>query len=656
MTVAAVTNLKHSYGGKPILDGASLSIADNERIGLVGRNGCGKSTLMKVLARELEPDGGDVAMARSVRVGYLSQHPRLDPTRTVFSEAATAFAHLDQARKELDELFDRMATAEGAELERLFDRQSALEARIDRAGGYAIDHRVEATLHGLGFPDAQFETSVSSLSGGQKARLGLAKLLLEEPDLLLLDEPTNHLDIEGRRWLEEFLAEEFEGAVVIVSHDRWLLDRVVTRIVEIDRGVVREYPGNYEAFVSLRRERQMSEARVYEKQLDKIRAEEAYIRRYKAGQRAKQARGRQTRLERFKEEELVDRPMELDVMHLDLPTPPRVGDIVVEAEHLTKRFGERTLFRDLTLSVKPGDRIGIIGKNGAGKTTLVRALLGDLETESGLVKRSPRLEVGWFRQTQDHLDLSLTVWEYLRSEIVSLEPGTKASEQQARDLAGAFLFSGPEQDKKLSVLSGGERSRCVLAALVASAKNLLVLDEPTNHLDLPSAERLEHALLDYGAEADVGGAGGALILISHDRALLESVCDRLVILDGAGNARIFDGHYREYIEKFPPQSVERVHETKPEPAKAAPKRVETPKPGPAKSGAPAAKGPFSKLSTDELERRIEALESRLRAIDAELADPAVWSHATKSRDLAAQRERVAADIVPLEDEWTRRAT
>ncbi|MFO0826648.1 MAG: ABC-F family ATP-binding cassette domain-containing protein [Phycisphaerales bacterium] len=654
MAIATVSSLRHSYGGRHVLDGATLSIADGEKIGLVGRNGCGKSTLMKVLAGELQPDEGSVAISRSVRVGYLSQHPQLDPTKTLRGEAATAFAYLDAAQRELDEVFEAMATASGDELERLFRRQTELDARIEQGGGHAVDHRIDAALHGLGFADREFDTPVTALSGGQKARLGLAKLLLAEPDLLLLDEPTNHLDIDGRRWLEEFLAEEFPGAVVVVSHDRWLLDRVVTRIVEIDRGVVREYPGNYEAFVTLRRERQLSEARVYEKQLDKIRAEEEYIRRYKAGQRAKQARGRETRLERFKDEQLVDRQIELDVMHLDLPTPPRVGDVVTSGEHLAKRFGERVLFTDVSLAVNPGDRIGIIGPNGAGKTTLVRTLLGDLEPDSGIVRKSPRLHVGWFRQTQDHLDLSLTVWEYLQSVIVSIDSGARASEQQARNLAGAFLFSGAEQDKALRVLSGGERARCVLAGLVASAKNLLVLDEPTNHLDIPSAERLEQALLDYGADADKGGAGGAILLITHDRALLESVCDKLVEMDGKGGVRLFEGHYRDYLAKFPPAARERVHD---DANRHAAKTASMAAP---KSAAPAAqqsgsKNPLARLAIDEIERRIEKAETRLRTIDAKLAEPKVWADSAKSRELTAERERVVAELEPLEAEWARRA-
>jgi len=659
MAIASVLNLRHGYGGNLVLDGATLSISDGEKIGLVGRNGCGKSTLMKALAGELKLDEGLVQINRAAKVGYLSQHPRLDFTKTLREEAATAFANLDAMKMSLDDVYDAMATADAAQLDQLFRKQEELEAKINRAGGYAVDHRIEATLHGLTFTDAEFDKPVSSLSGGQKARLGLAKLLLEEPDLLLLDEPTNHLDIDGRRWLETFLADEYDGAVVVVSHDRWLLDRVVTRIVEIERGAVREYPGNYEAFVNLRRERQLSEARVFEKQLDKIRAEEEYIRKYKAGQRAKQARGRETRLARFKQDELVERSAELDVMHLDLPAPPRVGDVVTSGEHLSKSFGPRVLFSDLTLTVKPGDRFGIIGPNGAGKTTLVRALLGDLEPDSGVLRRSPRLAVGWFRQTQDHLDLSMTVWEYLQSVIIGMDGSTTASEQQARDLAGAFLFSGREQDKVLQVLSGGERARVVLAGLVASAKNLLVLDEPTNHLDIPSAERLEQSLLDYGSGADEGGAGGAVLLITHDRALLEAVCERLVILDGHGKATIFEGRYSEYLAKYPPRATERVKElasTAKAPAKPAAKsggNADRSKSD--RTSAPSGKNPLAKLAVEELEKRIESIETQLTMLDRDLSSPSIYANAARIKELNAQRARLAAELLPIEAEWTRRA-
>src|SRR5262245_52212418 len=277
---------------------------------------------MKVMTGQLSPDSGTVSLQRSARAGYLSQDPNLDPDDTVRDAAERAFTELHDLHVQAHQLYEQMSEAAGEALEKLLKQQAKLDAAIEAAGGYAIDHKIDAMLHGLGFTDDQFTLKVSALSGGQKGRLGLARLLLEEPDLLLLDEPTNHLDIAGRQWLEEFLADEYPGAVIVVSHDRWLLDRVVSRIIDVERGAIREYPGNYHKYIELRRERQLTEARVYDKQVDRIRQEQGFIDRYRAGQRARQAKGREARLERFKRD-VVERPIELEVMNLQLPTAER---------------------------------------------------------------------------------------------------------------------------------------------------------------------------------------------------------------------------------------------------------------------------------------------------------------------------------------------
>jgi len=668
MSLVTLANLRFGHGTRLLLDGVSGSIHEGERIGLVGRNGCGKSTLFKLIAGALKPDDGEVQIARTVRIGYLEQDPRLPQDKTLRGAAAEAFAAIEQLKTELEGVYDRMATADGDELEKLMNRQVALEEAIDAAGGYAVDHKIDAALHGLGFTDADFDLPIKGLSGGQKARLGLARLLLSSPDLLLLDEPTNHLDIEGRRWLEDFLADEFKGSVVLISHDRWLLDRVVTRIIEIDRGVLREYPGNYAAFRALRVERMLTVERQHDKQQDKIRQEQAFIDRYKAGQRAKQARGRETRLERFKQDSLVEKHAEMGVMNLDLPDPPQMGDFAFVAENISKSFGDRVCFKNLTLSARPGDRIGIIGPNGAGKTTLVRTLLGDLETDagSGEIKRSPRLSIGWFRQTQDHIDKQQLAWEFLQSTIRSIEGAPRASEQEARNLAGAFLFTGEEQDKALGDLSGGERGRLVLASLIASAKNLLILDEPTNHLDIPSAERLEEALdkfgdIDKSKIGGKGGHGGVLLLISHDRALLDDVCDKLVILDGDGNARVFDGTYREWEAKVKAERAaasERARKPvpkpapKPAPVPAAPRvsaPVSAPKPQPKQ------KSRFSNLPMEKIEQRIADIGRELREIDQSFADPKVASDTARTKKLLARRTELGGDQEELEAEWLRKS-
>jgi len=634
MPLLTVSNVTHSYGTHTVLDGATVAIEPGEKVGLVGRNGSGKTTLMKVITGQLKPDSGAAQLQRGSRVGYLSQDPSFDPNETVRDAAEGAFAHLHALHVQANGLYEEMATAQGDQLDRLLKQQAQLDAEIEAAGGYAIDHKIEATLHGLGFTDAQFSLQVAKLSGGQKNRLGLARLLLEAPDVLLLDEPTNHLDIAGREWLEDFLADEYPGAVIVVSHDRWLLDRVVSRIIEVERGMIREYPGNYHKYLDLRRERQLTEARVFDKQQDKIRQEEQFIRRYKTGQRAKQARGRQSRLDRFKRDEVMDRPLELDVMRLRLPKPPRSGDQVVMAEGISKAYGDLKLFTDFDITITRGERIGIIGPNGAGKSTLIKVMLGELEPDTGRVRLGSRLNVGYYRQLHEHLDMSLTVCRYLQSVILGEDGQARASEQQARDLAGAFLFTGGEQDKALCDLSGGERSRAVLAGLVASAKNLLVLDEPTNHLDIPSAERLEEAIRQYD---------GTLLLITHDRALLEATCDQLLVFDGTGTVQLFQGTFSEWTERQ--KSLQRAQShlaasTKP----AKPVAVKSP---PKKSGS------ANQLRT--IEQRIEQLEKRMVEIDAQLSDPAVFTDGEKSRSLQNERAAVESELEPLEEQWSQLA-
>jgi ATP-binding cassette subfamily F protein 3 len=645
MPLLTLANIRHAYGTHVVLDGATLAVDPAEKIGLVGRNGSGKTTLMRVMLGQLDPDQGSRQLQRGARVGYLSQDPSFEPGDTVRDAAERAFAELHELHVQINQVYEEMAHAEGETLDRLMKRQARLEADMQAAGGYAIDHRIDAMLHGLGFRDPQFGLTVEQLSGGQKNRLGLARLLLEAPDLLLLDEPTNHLDIAGRQWLETFLAEEYDGAVIVVSHDRWLLDRVAQRIIEVERGEILTYPGNYHQYVELRRERQLTRVRVHEKQLDRIRQEEQFIRRYKTGQRAKQARGRQSRLDRFKRDELVDRPIEMDVMRLSLPKAARSGDQVIVAEGFTKRYGALTLFEQLDLTVFRGERIGIIGPNGVGKTTLVRCLLGDLDADEGSVRLGTRLSVGYYRQLQEHLDLSLTVWQYLQQVIVSLDGAAKASEQQARDLAGAFLFSGGEQDKALGDLSGGERSRAVIAGLVAGAHNLLVLDEPSNHLDIPSAERLEQAL------SPEGGYDGTLLLISHDRALLESTCDRLIIFERAGALRVFEGSFTDWEAHRARLAAERAEDTRQRPAEKTKGR--RPVTESRKQTAPL--NPLAKLKLHELETRIEQIEQRVREIDEQMVDPLVYADGMRCKALSAEREALTSELEPLELEWASRA-
>lgn len=668
MPTLAATNLTLSFGTRTILDGVSLSIDPGQKIGIVGRNGQGKSTLLKILAGIQKQDTGEVSLQKGCRAGYLHQDPILDPTETLRGAAESAFERLHALHRHLDEIYEKMATAQGDELDKLMKLQERVERDMEAAGGYAVDHKIEATLHGLGFTDAQFSIPVKGLSGGQKGRLALAKLLLEEPDVLLLDEPTNHLDIDGRLWLEGFL-KDFKGAVFLISHDRYLLDNVVERIIEVEQGRLIDYPGNYEAFREIRAQRRLTQHRAYEKQQDFWKKEEEYIRRFKAGQRARQAMGRLAKLERNKEQNALERVSEHSTFRLQLPKAPRSGDMVLTGRAVSKSYpaedgSVKVLFRELEVSVTRGERWGIIGPNGAGKSTLVRTLLKEQPADSGIVQVGANVVVGHFSQTHEHLNLELPVFEYLQKVILKEVPGTSMSEQAARDLAGAFMFSGQDQDRPLKQMSGGERARAVLAGLLASAKNLLVLDEPTNHLDIPAAERLELALA-MPDEDDDQGFEGTLILISHDRALIDATCDHLLILDGQGNAEIFVGTYTEWKEKDTQRKreaaraeadaknkrerAEAQRQAQQQAATAAKQQTQ------AKSGPVNANNPLSKVKTEQLVEKIAKLEARIKEIDMSLADADTWRDPGKCDKLGRERAKLATELEPLEFEYFSRS-
>jgi len=661
MPLLSATNLAHRFGTDIILDGISLNIEAGDRVGMVGRNGCGKSTLMKILCGQIKQDTGEVVVQRGVRIGYLKQDHAFDLNETLKDAAERAFATLHALHAELHAVYEEMATAKGDALDKLLKKHDMLETQIEAAGGYAVEHKIAEVLHGLGFTDAQFSLPVGKLSGGQKGRLALATLLLESPDIVLLDEPTNHLDIEGRLWLEDFLSNEFRGAVMMVSHDRYLLDAVVNKIIEVEQGRIIDYPGNYARFRELRAERRMIMLRAYESQQGKIKKEEEYIRRFKAGQRARQAKGRELRLDREKATKLLEKPMEMATFELELPKAERCGDIVIQTREVSKKYlqddgTEKNLFRKLDLKIERGERWGIIGPNGAGKTTLVRAMLGELSVDEGVIRLGSNLKVGYYKQTHDGLDLDQAVYRYLQGVILKEAPQAAMSEQSARDLAGAFLFTGSEQEKMLHSLSGGERSRAVLAGLLASAKNLIVLDEPTNHLDINSSERLEDAL---GME---GGYEGTMILISHDRALIDNTCDHLLILDGHGNHEIHDGGYSDWHTKDTARKKAAARVLDDAKAKredadkaraAAAQRKKQQHAAAAKNDPTLSR--LMRMRTDEIEKRVAQIQSRLKAIDEETAEPAVWRDAKKSDRLGTERNKLAAELEPLEFEWMRRA-
>ena len=639
MAVLSVANLAMSVGHRVLLDGVNLTLNDGERVALVGRNGCGKSCLLRALAGEDAPaHSGQIQWRRRATIGYLPQNPSLDVSRTLRAEAADAVAEVSRLHEQLDAVAQDMASAEGASLEALMRRYEKIEHDFEAMDGYAVEHRIDATLHGLGLGTDLYDVPVPALSGGQRCRLALAKLLIAEPDAILLDEPTNHLDIEGRTWLESFLA-EYRGCVLLVSHDRYLLDRVVHDIYELEVGRLVRYPGNYSAYRELRQQRRLADQRAYDRQQDAIKRERAFISRYRAGQRARQAKGREKKLNRMVRDEGLERPVELNEINIHLAPTRRSGDIVIRAEHIAKGYGDRQLFENLDLELVRGDRLGLIGPNGVGKTTLVRCLLGEQAADTGTVRVGAQVDCGYYRQGHEGLDVQQTVIEYLQRE-------RSSTEQEARDTAGAFLFSDEDQDTLLATLSGGECSRAVLAATMTRGHNLLVLDEPTNHLDIPSVERLEEALLQFTRPKQRNTPEGTLVLISHDRMLLDDLVNQLIIFEPDGTVHHFLGNYSEYVATRQPSATSSTTVT---PQRDRPRAKAPPKKTSVK------KGPFAGMTQEKLEARIEALEQQIADVDRDLANPKIYSDGEQVRQLTERRRLVAEELDPLSTEWTRRA-
>jgi ATP-binding cassette subfamily F protein 3 len=524
MALIATEDLWHRYGAEVIFEKVSVGVQRGDRIGLVGLNGSGKSTLLRILAGLQEPTGGRVLRARSVRVGYLPQEPLLESTATLFEEMLSAFERLREQEHTLHQL-EQMLSCGNPSAE-LLQRYDELLEEFRQGEGYEYRHRIHQVLKGMGFSDEH--QPIAQLSGGQRARAALAKVLLQEPDVLLLDEPTNHLDIEALEWLEEYLS-HWKGAFIIVSHDRYFLDKLVNKIWELEFGRLYEYPGNYSRYRALRAERLERQWKLYEEQQEFIKRSEEFIRRNIAGGdfRASQAQARQKMLEKL---ERIPKPIVPKRMHLWMDVKSPSGERVLRAKDLVIGYPGVPLVRCKNLSVQRGERVALLGPNGSGKSTLLRTIAGELMPLEGTLELGEGVEIAYFRQSQTELDdPDKTVLDVMISN-------GKMTISEARDFLGKFLFSGDEVFKKLSELSGGERSRLALAQLARLGGNLLLLDEPTNHLDIDSREVLQEALGEYR---------GTLILASHDRALIQAIATQIWEIH-EGELRVYAGNYERY--------------------------------------------------------------------------------------------------------------
>jgi ATP-binding cassette subfamily F protein 3 len=634
MLLMSVTDLRKHFGPEPVLTSVSFEVRAGDKIGLVGPNGAGKSTLLRCLAELEEHDSGRIEFASHVRLGYLEQQPRFDSGKTTWEEALAALDDVRGMALELERLSTEIAAAEDEkERLRLGTRFERVQHELQQRDGYRLEARVERVLHGLGFSPASFRQPVEQLSGGQQNRLLLARLLLAEPDVMLLDEPSNHLDIDATEWLEDFLASS-PCAVLVVSHDRYLLDKVTNRTFELFRGTVDAYPGNFSAYGRQKAERLEVQRRTYEKQRAEIAKMEDFVRRYHYGQRHAQAEDRRKKLERI---ELVEAPREIAAPPMAFPAASRTGDIVLRVERLTKSY-DRPLFSNLSLDVLRGEKWwGILGPNGSGKTTLLRCLMSRVEPDSGRIVLGTGVKYGFFDQQLADLDNAALVVEAIR-------PSHKEFiEQQRRDLLARFGITGDMVFQTVGSVSGGERNRVSLARLAALDANLLILDEPTNHLDLWARGALETALREFD---------GTVVFVSHDRYFLNRVADHLLVATREG-FRVIDGNYDTYTHLVR-QGLALDHRAD---VAAAISRETEPSPtrnGELLSGAtkPARrKRKFPYRKTTDLEQEIHQLEDRVSELHKLLATPDVLRDGDRVRRLKTELDEVQRSLAERYEHW-----
>jgi ATP-binding cassette, subfamily F, member 3 len=654
MPIVSVTQLGKSFGAERIFSDVTFQIDEHDRIGLVGPNGAGKSTLLHILAGREEPDEGTVAIARNTRIGYLTQVTDFQPQNTLREELLTVFSALREWEQELNALAQAMASPttqqDSALHEKLLARYAELQTRYEHAGGYTYENRVEQVLDGLDFSREQQEAPVTHLSGGQQTRAALGKLLLQEPDLLLLDEPTNHLDLATLEWLETYLS-SWKGAMVIVAHDRYFLDKVVSRTIELAFGHIEEYPGNYTKYLDLREERMDRRQREFVAQQAHIAHTEEFIRRYKAGQRSRQARGRQKLLDSM---ERVERPQDLPEMHFEFTSATDSGLVVLSTNKLVAGYKnsksnqqsksdsdsqhtettDSPLLQVADLELLRSDRVGLIGPNGVGKTTLLRTLIGELPPIHGQLQIGHNVHIGYYSQTHAGLNMERTILDEIRQVSV-------LSEEGARGFLGRFLFSRDDVFKTIGTLSGGERSRVALAKLTLQGSNFLVLDEPTNHLDLQSRQFLEEVLADFE---------GTLLFVSHDRYFIDSLATKVWAIEN-GVLLPYVGNYTEYrtrkqqITLQPTTSngkTAKVVETKKVPSSPA-----TSKSTPKKSGK-------TKVRTvEDVEKDIERAEAHVRTVEEALSEAALQGDAARLTQLSTEYDEAKAQVDELFAEWER---
>ncbi len=625
-----LSEITKSYSAHDILRGVSFQVNVNEKIGLVGRNGAGKTTVFRLVTGEESPDSGDVIKMNNLKIGLLNQHVEFNDSETVHTSALSAFKRIHDIEAEMKRLEKLMETAYTDEI---LEQYGELQHEFEIADGFSYAAKAEAILLGLGFPKETWTLETKNLSGGQKNRLGMARLLLADNDVLLLDEPTNHLDVAAVEWLESFL-QSFEKTYVIISHDRYFLDRTSTRIIEIENGKAVLYKGNYSQFLVEREERREIQRREFENQQSYIKNTEAFVRKNLEGQKTKQAKSRRNMLQRLERVEAVvaDRPQG----NFNLKKVERAGQNVLTVEDLAVGYGEKVLAKDLSFTLNRSEALGVIGGNGTGKTTFLKTVLGNIRELSGKIFWGAKTDIGYYSQNLDDLDARNEVIQELRRVAPLAENG------QLRGFLARFLFLGEDVFKSVKDLSGGEKGRLALAKLIYSNKNVLVLDEPTNHLDIPSREALEDALDAFE---------GTIITVSHDRFFLDKVCTQMLSFEDSGNVVVYDGNYSEFHDwKIRQMTNAGRQSPKIETAQQTNNEQRAVNEG--------QKSNLSKNQVQKIEQRIKEIERELPVLEEKSAQlaakmilPEIASSTGKLHEVSKEIEKNQAQIQKLYDEW-----
>ena len=630
--ILACQNIEKSFGGMNLIHDASFHIEEREKAALVGINGAGKSTLLRIIMQEIPADSGEVILSRGRTIGYLAQHQELDSALTIYDSLLQVKQHILDMELHMRETEKQMKHASGKELEHLMETYSRLTHEFEMENGYAYKSELVGVLKGLGFPESDFEKEISTLSGGQKTRVALGRLLLSKPDIILLDEPTNHLDMDSISWLETYLL-NYPGAVLIVSHDRYFLDRIVTKVIDIDNGKVSSFTGNYSAYSEKKAQLRRDAYQAYLNQQQEIKHQEEVIAKLKQFNREKSIKRAESREKLLDKIEVIEKPTEVNAsMRIYLKPRMESGTDVLTVEHLTKSFPSLPLFSDLNFSVKRGERVAIIGNNGTGKTTILKILNELVPADAGVFHLGSKVHIGYYDQEHHVLHMEKTIFEEISDDF------PKLTNTEIRNLLAAFLFTGDDVFKKISSLSGGERGRVSLAKLMLSEANFLILDEPTNHLDIMSKEILEDALCNYT---------GTVLYVSHDRYFINRTATRILELTNKSMVN-YIGNYDYYMEKR--EELTRIYAPGQEEEETA-ESVSATNLDWKQQKEEQARQRKRENDLKKTEAEIERLESRDKEIDAEMEKPDVAVNVAECVKLANEKAKIAQKLEELYEKW-----